>query len=63
MAPQKGQHRNKFSNQCGLSFGDAGIGGQVGEPLRLKKLVFGRIAEMDGGDVWGSWVRRDYKLL
>ena len=53
----------KGKKSCFYTAGRAGDAGQVGEPLRLKKLVFGRIAEMDGGDVWGSWVRRDYKLL
>ena len=46
--------RNKVPSQCGLSLGDAVVTGQVGEPLRLKKLVFGRIAEMDGGGCLGE---------
>ena len=47
----------KIENHRALVMLDRLVGG------RLKKQVLGRIAEMDGGAVWGSWARRDYKLL
>ena len=32
-----------------LAFKEVTVSLEVGQPLRLKKLVLGRIAEMDGG--------------